>query len=177
MEAPTTQPPAKLPGRKRSPSPKSKRQTPPKQHDVQIIEPEPLPAPYQVGQPRLSTFETALVNTLPLTYFSSIWWVGTQTGVWSGVLVYGLRKAILQKFGGEQLRKYYMALAAYWVLNLLYHEKKVLQLHICWSFCITNFLCVAEKTCNAKIIRENRKETRLRSISCMRKVVSVASLA
>ncbi len=119
MEFPTTRPPAKLPGRKGSPSPKSKRQTPPKQHDVQIIEPEPLPVPYQVGQPRLSTLETALVNTLPLTYFSSIWWVGTQTGVWSGVLIYGLRKAILHKFGGEQLRKYYMALAAYWLLNLL----------------------------------------------------------
>ncbi len=60
---------------------------------------------------------------------------------------------------------------------LLYHEKKVLQLHICWSFCVTNFLCVAEKTCNAKIIRENRMETRLPSISCMRKVVSVAGPA
>ncbi len=53
-------------------------------------------------------------------------------------------------------------------LEPTYHEKKVLQLHICWSFCITNFLCVAGKTCNAKIIRENRKKTRLPSISCMR---------
>ncbi len=44
------------------------------------------------------------------------------------------------------------------VQRRFYHEKKVLQLHICWSFCFANFLCVAEKTCNAKIIRENKKE-------------------
>ncbi len=55
--------------------------------------------------------------------------------------------------------------------------KKVLQLHTCWSFSVTNPLCVAEKTCSAKIIRENRKETRLPSISCMRKVVCIAALA
>ncbi len=67
--------------------------------------------------------------------------------------------------------------AQQWLRSFLYHEKKVLQLHTCWSFRITNFLCLAEKTCNAKIIRENRKETRLRSISCMRKVVCVAALA
>ncbi len=65
----------------------------------------------------------------------------------------------------------------YWPGLEGYHEKKVLQLHTCWSFCITNFLYVARKTCNAQIIRENRKETRLPSISCMRRVVSVVSLA
>ncbi len=58
-----------------------------------------------------------------------------------------------------------------------YHEKKVLQLHMCWSVCVTDFLLVAEKTCNAKIISENRNKRRLPSISCMRKVVCVAGLA
>ncbi len=67
--------------------------------------------------------------------------------------------------------------AWYWTMELPYPTKKVLQLHICCQFRNTNFLCMREKTCNAENIRENRKEMRIQSISCMRKAVCVAGLA
>ncbi len=59
---------------------------------------------------------------------------------------------------------------------LVSREKSVTVTHLL-EFLHHKFSLCGRETCNAKIIRENRKEKRLGSISCMRKVVSVASLA
>eukprot|EP00392_Amoebophrya_sp_AT5.2_P017501 g17867.t1 len=55
----------------------------------------PRPIPHQVGAPRLSLAEQLLISSpLPVTYLSSLWWVGTQTGVWSLCLIAAFRYSL-----------------------------------------------------------------------------------
>ncbi|CAD7939828.1 unnamed protein product [Amoebophrya sp. A120] len=71
---------------------------------------------------------------------------------------------------------YFEGFKAYYGLIEPYHRKKLLQLHICWNFCITKLLDMAKKTCDAQTIRENTQEMRLVSIFSMTEIVCLACL-